>query len=544
MVGISLSLSAFEKERPEGVWGKIRDVYKTPEDLLRRLYRTGVRSVELRTVKKDTPPETVRHDFEMCRAFGMNVTVHGNLHRASTAVEDIFRPLELLLREKTADCLKITVHELLSPDETAEALLLLSDRAAKEDCKITVCLENGRLNPDKTMGETSARILDIVKKVDRENVKITWDFGHMWFAVKANGLGGREYLPDKEFIRRTAHTHIHGLRTSDGRTHFPPTAENVPLGEWMGALSFNEVYNFEPEPERWVDDEDPAGSLIRGVSAIVAAQPLRSAARESFSLNEEKIWRNAAKVLTAEGDGVALTGPSGYLFKLRRFRMAMDLALPRDIKGNWFSSAADRIGTLDFGFLTHGHVDHLDATVLAQFADKPTKWIVPEFVDVPMLPEKKIIRVKPGDTLDIEGISVTVFEGRHFRPGTQKGVPEVGYLFEVDGKRILFPGDTRNYDPDGFPDFGNVTAMFAHLWAGDGAAQSGEPTKELLGYANFVTSFSPRTVYISHLFESGREDANLWSYRAAGMAADEIRRRLPEAKIRIPEYGEIYSFDD
>jgi hypothetical protein len=40
----------------------------------------------------------------------------------------------------------------------------------------------------------------------------------------------------------------------------------------------------------------------------------------------------------------------------------------------------------------------------------------------------------------------------------------MGYLLEFNGKRWLFPGDTRSYDASLLQSFGPLEGHFAHLW--------------------------------------------------------------------------------
>ncbi len=54
--------------------------------------------------------------------------------------------------------------------------------------------------------------------------------------------------------------------------------------------------------------------------------------------------------------------------------------------------------------------------------------------------------------------------------GTPQGVPATASLVEFNGKRWLFPGDTRNYHTGSLPSFGPVDGLVAHMWLGHGCA--------------------------------------------------------------------------
>ncbi len=54
--------------------------------------------------------------------------------------------------------------------------------------------------------------------------------------------------------------------------------------------------------------------------------------------------------------------------------------------------------------------------------------------------------------------------------GIPQGVPATASLVEFNGKRWLFPGDTRNYHTGSLPSFGPVDGLVAHMWLGRGCA--------------------------------------------------------------------------
>lgn len=183
MVGISLMPELFTG-RCEGIWKIILEKTGSVEGLMRELWREGARCVELRTVRPDSDPEEVRNTVQFLLNSGFNVSIHSKMKSARTAVSDVFDPISTVLSEKLLDSVNLTVHEFPETEETVSALLALSDRAMKESCNITFALENGRKYGDKSEGECSSHILRIVRKVDRPNVGICWDFGHMWYNVK------------------------------------------------------------------------------------------------------------------------------------------------------------------------------------------------------------------------------------------------------------------------------------------------------------------------------------------------------------------------
>jgi len=69
-----------------------------PESLLPKLWDKGVRSIELRQVKWNEDPSEVLRVANIIWDYGFQITVHGRAQGIDSAVEDVFVPLEKLLR--------------------------------------------------------------------------------------------------------------------------------------------------------------------------------------------------------------------------------------------------------------------------------------------------------------------------------------------------------------------------------------------------------------------------------------------------------------
>jgi hypothetical protein len=132
------------------------------------------------------------------------------------------------------------------------------------------------------------------------------------------------------------------------------------------------------------------------------------------------------------------------------------------------------------------------------------------------------------EPIEFRGLRLTPFEGLHLsqHKGLTHGVPSVGYLAECGGRRWLFPGDTRTYDAASLPDFGEVDALFAHLWLGRGSAQL-EPPPLLDEFIRFCLALRPQRIVITHLNEFGRKPADLWDMQHAARVCQEFRQRAP-----------------
>ena len=100
-----------------------------------------------------------------------------------------------------------------------------------------------------------------------------------------------------------------------------------------------------------------------------------------------------------------------------------------------------------FILITHDHYDHFSPDDIARVAGKDTVLVVPEKM------EKKagnvrnivadIVTVKPGESRVINGLELeTVASYNIMKPFHPKGAGWVGYIVNVDGKRIYIAGDT------------------------------------------------------------------------------------------------------
>ncbi len=99
------------------------------------------------------------------------------------------------------------------------------------------------------------------------------------------------------------------------------------------------------------------------------------------------------------------------------------------------SSAADYI------FITHDHYDHFSPEDIAKIRNEKTKVFCPH-----VCIEKiggQVFSVKPGDIIEEEGVKVEAVPAynidKDFHPQNNLWV---GYVFEIDGKKIYHAGDT------------------------------------------------------------------------------------------------------
>jgi L-ascorbate metabolism protein UlaG (beta-lactamase superfamily) len=204
------------------------------------------------------------------------------------------------------------------------------------------------------------------------------------------------------------------------------------------------------------------------------------------------------------------------------------------------------LAALDYIALTHRHADHLDLGLLRSMRDFPARWIVPEFLldslsTLNLAPEKLIIP-HPSEPLHLGGLTLIPFKGLHWEiasdyPNGRRGVPAMGYLAEFNGKRWLFPGDTRTYDASQLPQFGPLTGLVAHMWLGRGQASALHPPL-LDDFGRFCLALQPPRIILTHLNEWGRSASDLWTQVHARLAVDWFAAHPPGVSITTAVIGE------
>jgi hypothetical protein len=146
---------------------------------------------------------------------------------------------------------------------------------------------------------------------------------------------------------------------------------------------------------------------------------------------------------------------------------------------------------------------------------------------------EKIIIPKSLQIIELNGICITPFDGLHWETeadGTLRGVPSTGYLIEWDGKRWLFPGDTRTYDASQLPDFGPLDGLFAHLWLGRTCALLESPPL-LNPFCQFFARLQSDHIVLTHLMEFGRAADDYWDGSHTQMVRLHFRKSLSHIKI-------------
>ena len=260
------------------------------------------------------------------------------------------------------------------------------------------------------------------------------------------------------------------------------------------------------------------------------------------------IWKGvSSECANAGASALWMLYAANYLFRTGTVRWAVDPVYSAhfiDVPEN----VAEDLSFLDLVLLSHLHADHCDLKLLAQLCrNEKLVMTIPEHMVERVLPNlgtpKCDIRiVRPGDTVEVQGLRATAFESLHFDEttynGEKFGCDETGWLVEVDEMRILMPGDVRDYSMNRkLPDFGHIDLLLAHLWLGRGKALNFSE-EDLIRFIDFVASFDADKACIAHLNEISREPEDYWTLAHAGLIMHHALSKFPEIRFNPLVTGE------
>ena len=539
MIGVSLPF----------LWLCGHDAFDLDRDkLLQNLKEKNVASIELRTVRATHAPEDVAAVADMLFEKGFSISVHGEVKSVESAVADVFAPLQKLLQTMRQKSLNITVHPI--DGNNVQMLHRLADHIEANGYLVTVALENNRLLPNKSEGDSAALVLEAVSTADRAPIGICFDFGHYIYYRLKNHPDEPLILPPPAFFQRVIHTHIHALNGL--KTHFPLQSCYMPLQDIFAHLSFEYfgLYQLELDLARIQGKYDPAQALLGSVEALRAALPacalLYDEVREDFDG-----WMHSA--LTAldgnVGTKMGLIHSTSYLFNTNGLCWGMDIAF-RNARflANTPAQCAALLQPLALMIVTHEHRDHFEESTVRALADTALEWVIPDFLYERArslgLNADRIHIAHEGEALTIKGLTVLPFAGRHFRPGTTKGVREYGYLVTAPhAPSLVFPADVRDFSTDGMPNIPQADYCFAHVWLGDRMATAADHTPQDDRFAAYMLQFSSKHILLTHLLEDGRRDEDRWQLHHAAHLAAKIKALSPQTQVLIPHRGEVLKLD-
>jgi len=275
MFGLSLRFDLLLGITRDSALIKLSETFSGLDGLLTAVKNEGIQSVELRALFPEHKPSDALKMAENVWKNGMQITVHSFISSEETAVEDVLNPVSEILKNLKQESLTITLHAIknkdfpeveTSPVPTINALKKLAE--AIKDLPVTIALENNRKKKDDDPGNSWDKVLDIVKAVDNEKVKICWDMGHHYYNCQISE--DDDFLvPSDEFLKRVAHTHIHGV--VNNTTHYDLDETNLPLEKYLNALNkyYKGVYNLELTPDYWAGYKDVYQGIETSIKTLL-----------------------------------------------------------------------------------------------------------------------------------------------------------------------------------------------------------------------------------------------------------------------------------
>ena len=513
------------------------------ENVLLALKAEGVRSIELRTVRYHHTAADVKRVAQLLWDYGFCISLHGDVKTEENAITNLFCPLEELLKDLRQPSVNITVHPIAG--DNVKMLSSIADYIEKHNLPVTVALENNRLMPDKTEGDSVAYVLDVVKKVNRAGIGICWDMGHYMYWWKKNHGNEPVCLPDEAFLKRVIHTHIHGL--SALKTHFPLDSHALPLKEFLDGLCFEYfgLYNLELEYNRFKDIRPLIPSLIGSVKELKAKMPICANVYDEIRDHFDDWFTSASQIFDADCAKFGLIHSSSYLFNFNGYRVGMDIAF----RNAFFLARTpkkyvDYLKDIHLMVISHSHGDHFEKSLVRMLADTEISWVIPDFMyDMALecgISPEKIYIAKKDEPIKVGKLTLLPFEGRHFRADTKRGVLEYGYYVTAEGMpSIVFPVDVRDFSLENLPNIQKADYCFANVWLGDGKGLDAFCEPLVRDFSKFMLKFSDKNMILTHLYENGRKDKDMWRKEHAELVGAKISALSPKTNVFIPACGQV-----
>lgn len=274
----------------------------------------------------------------------------------------------------------------------------------------------------------------------------------------------------------------------------------------------------------------------------------RQSFREYCNKQYYGLWTSMMEQLRSkEADPcIWLQGPANYLFRTNGICWGVDPAFRNPVLFQQLQCRFEQdLAVLKFVLLTHGHKDHYDVELIRHLRELPIRWVVPDFLIDRFISEtdmtmEKIISIQAGQRIHIEGITIEAFTGLHWDDEGKTGCHSLGYYVDTGNRRLLIPGDVREYNIAKIPCFDKVDCLFAHVWLGKENALNYSLEQYLSSFCKFMAYMKPKRIFLTHLYEVARSVSNLWTYSHCGAIMDELFFLAPETEVIIPYLGRMY----
>lgn len=249
---------------------RLYDKFSYVKNLLYNLKEAGVTHIELRNLEPFEKDYVAKTSIERIREFGFGITIHSKLSKEITPYD--FCSYYYQYINDTA----FTFHafddgKVLSQNRAFVSKMLreYADFSNVNNMKFTFALENCRVKDKNTVNGLCSHTLSCVSLASRKNAGICFDFGHRISNVR-NGFVKEGTVPDKAFLKRVVHTHIHDLLPNFS-THGPLLSNKGEVENLVTVLKesgYDGIYNLELEPNRYYEIYDPADALFQSIETL------------------------------------------------------------------------------------------------------------------------------------------------------------------------------------------------------------------------------------------------------------------------------------
>jgi hypothetical protein len=201
------------------------------------------------------------------------------------------------------------------------------------------------------------------------------------------------------------------------------------------------------------------------------------------------------------------------------------------------------LSELDAVIITHEHGDHFCPRLAYELRHAKTIWYIPEgtrsdYIERSGLSEDKIVWIKPDDKWKIKDVEFNAFLTPH-AVGEQPFL-QCGFEITTPFGKVLIPGDIRDYDYKCYPEFTDIDLCIAHLWGGKDSLAEENYLPMLEKFSEICCGFNASRYFLCHLYEIGRKQNSLWSFKHAGLVMDMIYSLKPEAVVEVPRIAQSY----
>jgi L-ascorbate metabolism protein UlaG (beta-lactamase superfamily) len=299
------------------------------------------------------------------------------------------------------------------------------------------------------------------------------------------------------------------------------------------------------EYDRFKDLRPLIPSLIGSVRELKEKMPICSTVYDEVRDHFEDWITSADDVFDADGVRFGLIHSSSYLFNFNGYRVGMDIAF----RNAWILASepeqcVDYLKNIHLMVISHNHADHFEESLVRELANTQIRWVIPDFMyDMALewgISPEKIYIAKKDEPITAGNLTILPFEGRHFRPGTQRGTLEYGYYVTAEGMpSIAFPVDVRDFSLENLPDIPKADYCFAHVWLGDGNGLDAVSEPMAHDFAEFMLKFSEKNIILAHLYESRKKDKYMWRREHAEFLAAKIKELSPKTNVFIPNCGQV-----